>query len=71
MPVYEYTCTKCEHEFELLVFGTKPRVRCPECRGSRVKKRFSVFGTKTDSGFRSSAGGECGAGSCGSCAPTG
>jgi putative FmdB family regulatory protein len=30
MPLYEYQCRGCSHEFEELVFGDEP-VTCPEC----------------------------------------
>jgi putative FmdB family regulatory protein len=32
MPLYEYTCRKCEHSFEALVSGrTSTAVKCPKC----------------------------------------
>lgn len=66
MPIYEYECLKCRREFEELVFGSSPDVRCPDCDGAEVKRLLSVTAIKTDSGFVSSAGGGCG-GSCGGC----
>jgi putative FmdB family regulatory protein len=42
MPIYEYACESCGHEFEYLVRGSENPV-CPECRGSKqLTKRFSV-----------------------------
>jgi putative FmdB family regulatory protein len=41
MPLYEYSCQKCEHTFEALVFGDET-VECPECRGARVERLLSV-----------------------------
>ncbi len=41
MPLYEYACKKCRHEFEALVFPGD-EAECPECRGRNLEKRFSV-----------------------------
>ncbi len=41
MPIYEYTCGGCRHEFELLVRGNETP-SCPECSSPRLDKRFSV-----------------------------
>ena len=35
MPIYEYDCKRCGHQFEVIQkFSDKPRKRCPECRGA-------------------------------------
>ena len=38
MPLYEYTCRKCEHTFEALVSAQAPRtaVACPKCESDEV-----------------------------------
>ena len=42
MPVYEYLCEKCDHEFEREQRITDPPVKtCPECRSRKVKKLIS------------------------------
>jgi putative FmdB family regulatory protein len=43
MPIYEFECSKCGARFEELVpaGGT---ARCPRCRSSEVKRRFSPIG---------------------------
>ena len=41
MPVYEYTCERCGHTFEKIVFQKEEEVRCPKCN-SEVKKLMSV-----------------------------
>ena len=41
MPLYEYTCKKCDHDFEALVFGDES-VECPECRTERVERHLSL-----------------------------
>ena len=42
MPIYEYVCQSCGHEFELLVMG-REKPACPECEGTKLEKRFSTF----------------------------
>lgn len=42
MPIYEYECPKCGHEFEKIQqFSDAPVRRCPQCGGS-VRKKLSV-----------------------------
>ena len=44
MPTYEYACTKCGHEFEVVQsFSDAPITSCPQCQGD-VKKVFSNVG---------------------------
>lgn len=62
MPVYEYVCRKCGHEFEELVFGSE-QPSCPQCRSALLEKKFSTFGTLADTcGFP-----EVGPRACGDC----
>jgi putative FmdB family regulatory protein len=42
MPIFEYLCRKCEHEFELLVRGEEA-IHCPSCNSQRLEKQLSVF----------------------------
>jgi putative FmdB family regulatory protein len=43
MPIYEYACEKCEHEFEREQRITDDPVKtCPVCRSRRVKKLISL-----------------------------
>jgi len=41
MPIYEYTCQSCGHEFEHLVRGGE-KPSCPSCGKTRLAKKFSV-----------------------------
>ena len=42
MPIYEYECPTCGHEFEKIQqFSDPPVKRCPEC-GRSVRKKLSV-----------------------------
>jgi len=43
MPIYEYACGRCEHEFEVEQRITEEPVKtCPKCRSRRVKKLISL-----------------------------
>ena len=63
MPIYEYACHGCGHEFETLVrSGTVPE--CPSCSSTDLGKKLSVFATGgTTAEARPAAMGPCG--SCG------
>ena len=42
MPIYEYACGKCEHEFEVEQRMTDDPIKtCPKCRSRKVKKLIS------------------------------
>lgn len=62
MPIFEYACQACGHEFEALVrSNTAPT--CPACASTDLEKKLSVFAT-------SAAGPDpvpMAAGPCGSC----
>ena len=62
MPLYEYSCKTCAHQFEALVRnGQAPE--CPACRGSLLERRFSVFAAHTGTAPKQQAT----AGPCGTC----
>lgn len=69
MPIYEYECADCGHEFELLVNSSQVKLECPRCGGKRVDKLFSAFGFKSGGRVATSSGGcsSCSSSSCGSC----
>ena len=68
MPIFEYVCKECQHEFEALVFG-KQKAACPKCQSKKLEPQLSVFavaaksGTTTQPSFPSGSAGPCG--SCG------
>jgi len=68
MPIFEYVCKECHHEFEALVFG-KQKAACPKCQSKKLETQLSVFavaaksGTTTQPSFPSGSAGPCG--SCG------
>lgn len=66
MPVFEYRCECCAHEFQKLVFSAARAVSCPACASDEVVKRPSTFGMSGVEHQTSSCGG-CSKGSCSGC----
>jgi putative FmdB family regulatory protein len=62
MPIYEYLCKSCNHEFEALVYGSQ-KTECPKCHSRHLAPQLSVFAVAAKG---SSAGPPAG-GACGSC----
>ena len=62
MPIFEYICQECKHEFEALVFG-RDKTECPKCHSRKLAPQLSVFAVSAKSESASSAP----SGSCGSC----
>ena len=45
MPLYEYRCDDCEHEFEALQkMSDEPLVHCPACDEATLRKLVSAAG---------------------------
>ncbi len=42
MPIYEFICKNCKHEFEALVYGNE-KAECPKCHGKKLEPRLSLF----------------------------
>jgi putative FmdB family regulatory protein len=42
MPIFEYRCRDCAHQFEELVLKTSGPARCPECGSRKLEKLVSV-----------------------------
>ncbi|MGE0451316.1 MAG: zinc ribbon domain-containing protein [Vicinamibacterales bacterium] len=47
MPLYEYRCSRCDHQFEALVRDVPPLV-CPQCGSDGLERLMSVFGVATE-----------------------
>jgi putative FmdB family regulatory protein len=65
MPIFEYVCKECQHEFEALVFG-KQKAECPKCQSKKLEPQLSVFAVSarsTPGSQPSMSGSPCG--SCG------
>ena len=73
MPIYEFHCSYCKRDSEVLVRTSDWKgTRCPHCGSTRLQKKLSVFASAE------AGGGECGPcgdgaacglnpGSCGCC----
>ncbi len=48
MPIYEYQCTRCAHEFELLLLRTSPVPACPSCDSQDLEQLLSGFAVSSD-----------------------
>ena len=61
MPLFEYHCKSCAHDFEVLVRGNE-KPECPSCHGDSLEKRLSVFAAHAGGSSRElSAPAPCGA----------
>ena len=66
MPIYEYQCSDCGHDFEKLVRFSDPQVntpQCPGCQSANTRKRLSTIAAY--SGGKSQAASAAGCGSSG------
>ena len=48
MPIYEYRCQACSHEFEALV-APRSTALCPKCGASTLERLVSSFGVNSES----------------------
>lgn len=48
MPIYEYSCQACGHEFETLVLG-KAEAECPSCQSTDLKRLLSLPNVRSSS----------------------
>lgn len=70
MPLYEFQCKGCGHEFEDLVLGAAKHALdpdrgpvCPSCHGQQLERLLSVFSLNAAPNELVPAAGACG--SCG------
>jgi putative FmdB family regulatory protein len=69
MPLFEFTCRRCQTPFEELVSLAELEagdVRCPSCGSPKVERALSAFNTGTSSSSAGmppcATGGGCGTG---------
>ena len=62
MPIFEYICKECDHQFEALVYG-KQKAECPKCHGSKLAPQLSVFAVSAKGPSHAAPS----SGACGSC----
>jgi putative FmdB family regulatory protein len=63
MPIFEYACKECNHEFEALVYGGE-KAECPKCHSKKLAPQLSVFAVAAKG---ASSGDMPSMGACGSC----
>jgi putative FmdB family regulatory protein len=64
MPIHEYACHACGHEFETLVRSSETP-SCTSCGSTDLDKKLSVFATQSNASGSASAAAEPAA--CGTC----
>jgi putative FmdB family regulatory protein len=64
MPLFEYACRECAHEFEALVRGAETP-ECPACHATSLDRKLSRFAAHTNGSATASAAGAIGP--CGAC----
>ncbi len=64
MPIYEFKCKECGHEFELIMRASanKEEVTCPKCHAKNPERLMSAFSAGTSSSGGFSASSSCGGG---------
>jgi len=62
MPIFEYLCKECNHEFEALVYGSE-KASCPKCHSKKLAPQLSVFAVSAKGSTSASPS----ASPCGSC----
>jgi len=65
MPIYEYRCTSCNHEFaHRHERYSEPAPPCPECGGDNPRKLISTFSASVKTPEASCSLGKCPSGGC-------
>ena len=49
MPIFEYQCRGCGHQFEYLELPTSPKAKCPSCASKKLEKLISLCSVSSDS----------------------
>ncbi len=48
MPIFDFVCTNCQHQFEALVRGSTAPT-CPACNSTSLERQLSLPSIKTQS----------------------
>ncbi|MBI4295049.1 MAG: zinc ribbon domain-containing protein [Chloroflexi bacterium] len=56
MPIYQYRCSRCGHNFDKLVRAEDEQPACPSCHSSEVKRQPSIPGRVGRFGFATDPG---------------
>jgi len=65
MPIYEYQCKQCQHDFEALIWSQRDEqaICCPKCQCKDLGRILSPFSTSATSAGSSLSSSACGPGS--------
>lgn len=64
MPIFEYVCKDCSHEFEAIVYGNQ-KAECPKCQSKKLEPQLSVFAVSAKGSSSSNMAAPRPCGSCG------
>lgn len=62
MPIYEYHCSDCDHDFDKLVRFSDPNLNspeCPDCHSENTLKRLSTVAAFTRAAAGTAADSSC------------
>ncbi len=48
MPIYEYECGECGHQFEALILPKTTSTACPECKSTKLERLISSFAVDSE-----------------------
>lgn len=48
MPLFDFRCRRCDHQFEALVRPQDPQLTCPACQSDDLERLQSAFALHTD-----------------------
>lgn len=54
MPLYEYKCSGCGQQFELLILKASQPIACPSCASESVERLLSMFAVSSDASRQAS-----------------
>lgn len=63
MPIYQYQCNKCGHEFETLVRSSE-KPACPSCDSEDLTRQLSLVAAPAKGGSEPACGSPGGCASC-------
>jgi putative FmdB family regulatory protein len=68
MPTYEFTCTDCQHHFEVFTsISKKNSIACPKCEGRKLRESYGAFFVGGNLSNPSAGSGSSCDGSCATC----